>query len=450
MTSQLTLQQIQNYQNQFNDDPTNVVLQNVISKNKFPDLAINRIQAHTDQHIFSDKTEPRVSVTNQKSTGRCWMFAGLNIIRRELIKKYNLPSDFELSQSYLFFWDKLERMNYNLECIIDSSELSINDRLVNTILTDPLCDGGQWDMFVNLIKKYGVVPKSVYGESFHTSSSGGLNVIFKRKFRETSLKLRKLMKEESGLNKARKCKEEFIQFSYNTLCKLFGTPITSNFIWEFVDKDSKYHRYVIDSPQQFYSDNIDLNLDDFVCLINDPRSEHEYYKLYTVKYLGNIVDGKSVKYLNVPVKDMKTVTLQSLNGNDAVWFGCDVGKEKDINLMSIDVKQYDKLLNTTFTMTKEDRLNTGESAMTHAMVFSGYNTYETNGEQIVDRWEVENSWGKKDSNDGYYTMTDEWFDEYMYEVVVHKKYVNKEINDAYNQTDIIELPLWDPMGALAL
>lgn len=449
MTTRITLQQIQNYQNQFNDDPTNIVLQNVISKNKFPDLALNRTQANTNQHIFSNKTEPRVSVTNQKSTGRCWMFAGLNIIRREIIKKYNLPTDFELSQSYLFFWDKLERINYNLECIIDSSELNINDRLVNTILNDPLCDGGQWDMFVNLIKKYGVVPKSVYGESFHTSNSGGLEVLFKRKFREASLKLRKLVNEESGLNKAREFKEEFMQFTYNTLCKLFGTPITSNFVWEFVDKDDKYHRHTFDSPQQFYSNNVDLDLDDFVCLINDPRSEHEYYKLYTVKYLGNIVGGKQVKYLNVPVQDMKNATLQSLNGNDAVWFGCDVGKELCDNLMSINVKQYDNLLNTTFSMTKEDRLNTTESAMTHAMVFSGYNTYETNGEQVVDRWEVENSWGKKGNNNGYYTMTDEWFDEYMYEVVVHKKYVNKEINDAYNQTEITELPLWDPMGALA-
>lgn len=449
MEKQITFDKLQQYHDDFKAHPLNDILQNTISKNKLIDLAVNREQVSQNKHIFSHKTEPRVTVTNQKSSGRCWMFACLNIIRREIIKKYKLEPDFELSQSYLFFWDKLERMNYNLECIIDSYKLPIDSRICATILNDPVSDGGQWDMLVNLIKKYGIVPKSVFGESYHSSNSKGMNTLFKSKFRETAIRIRQLL-ETGNEKEAYMYKEEFNKFVFDSLCKMIGTPPTKSFVWEFVDKDKKYHRLDIESPQHFFKHYAYFNLDDYICVISDPRKEHNYHKLYTVQYLGNVVGGQPVKYLNVPIEDMKQVTLASLNESDVVWFGCDVGQQRSDTVMSIDIKQYGNLLGTTFNMTKEERIRTGESAMTHAMVFSGYNSYMIDDKQIVDRWEVENSWGKHGDNSGYYYMTDEWFNEYMYEVVVHKKYAKPEMLQALETDDITVLPLWDPMGALAL
>ncbi len=449
MSDNISLEQIHTFRTQFENNGVNNLLQNTISKNDIRELAVNRAQVSMDQKIFSNQTEPRVGITNQKSSGRCWIFAALNVLRREVIKKYNLSTDFELSQSYLFFWDKLERLNYNLESIIKTHERDITDRLVSTILNDPICDGGQWDMIVNLIKKYGVVPKSVFNESFHSSSSGAMNSLFKTKFRQAALKIRELLAEEDGLVKAREYKNEFNQHIFDTLCKLLGTPPT-NFIWEFTDKSKKYHKYNIVSPQDFFKEHVPFNLDDYVCIINDPRTGHDFYKLYTVEYLGNIVGGQDVKYLNVPIEDMKRVTLDSLKGGDVVWFGCDVGKERHDDVMSVNIKEYGQLLGTTFDMTKEGRLNTGESLMTHAMVFSGFNSLvEGDGKEVVNRWEIENSWGKRSGNDGYYVMTNEWFDRYMYEVVINKKYAMPEMLDALTSEDVSVLPLWDPMGALA-
>lgn len=448
MTEELTLTYIEELRNSFRSDSNNRVIQNALSKNDIREMAINRNQVSIENNIFSNQVEPRVAVTNQKSSGRCWMFAALNVLRRELIKKYNLPNDFELSQTYLFFWDKLERMNYNLECIIQTADRNIDDRTVSTILNDPVADGGQWDMFVNLIKKYGIVPKSVYGETFHSSNSGAMNALFKTKFRQTAIYIRDILKKENGIEYARKCKHEFNKFAFNTLCKLLGTP-PNNFIWEYVDKSKQYQRLYVKSPQEFFRDVLSVNLDDYVCIINDPRSDHEYYKLYTVEFLGNVVGGQPIRYLNVPIEVMENVTLASLMDNNVVWFGCDVGKERLDEIMSLDIKQYGDLLNTSFDMTKEERLETGESQMTHAMVFSGFNLIDLNGQKIVTRWEVENSWGKRAETNGYYIMTNEWFYEYMYEVVVHKKYATQHMLDSLASQEVTTLPLWDPMGALA-
>ena len=448
MSQELTREQLQKYREEFDANPNNKVFQNTISANDIRKLAVNREQEAIDQHTFSKQTEPRVNVTNQKSSGRCWMFAALNIMRREMIKKYNLSPDFELSQSYLFFWDKLERLNYNLECIIKTSNEPVDSRVVSKIMEDPVADGGQWDMFVNLVRKYGVVPKSVFGESHHSSNSGVMNSLFKMKFRQAALQIRELMRKPDGEVKAREYKEQFNQFMYNTLSKMIGTPPT-NFTWEYTNKDKEYHRLEVESPQKFFEEQVPFNLDDYVCVINDPRSGHDYYKLYTVQYLGNIEGGQPVKYLNVPMEDMKSITLKSLKGDDAVWFGCDVGKERIDELMSVNIKEYGNLFNTSFAMSREDRLNSGESQMTHAMVFSGFNSYEVDGKEVVNRWEVENSWGKRGDHGGYYTMTDEWYDMYMYEVVVKKEYVTPEMTNALEQEDMTVLPLWDPMGALA-
>nr|QBK92968.1 MAG: aminopeptidase [Pithovirus LCPAC403] len=449
MSEHISPEKLGQFKAKFENNAWNRVMQNVISKNNIEDLVINRDQVSKDQKIFSKQLEPRVKVTDQKASGRCWLFAALSVVRRKVIKKYNLDPGFELSQSYLFFWDKLEKMNFNLECIMELHELDINSRLVNKILCDPVSDGGQWDMFVNLVHKYGVVPKSAFDETYHSDNSRSMNSLLITKFKEAALKVRALMKKSE--KEARKYKEDFIQFVYDTLRKMLGTPPT-HFVWEYIDKDKKYYRVEVNSPQQFFSENVSLILDDYVCLIHDPRSEHNYYKLYTVQYLGNVLGGHPVKYLNVPIESMKDVTLASLKGDDAVWFGNDVGKEKFNKVMRCGIKQYGELLGTTFNMSKEDRLNTGDSVMTHAMVFSGFNLVKSERKEFVSRLEVENSWGKKfgDDDDGYYTMSIDWFTEYVYEVVIHKKYATSEMMTALESKNITVLPPWDPYGALAL
>nr|QBK92545.1 MAG: aminopeptidase [Pithovirus LCPAC401] len=447
MSEHITTERLKVFSDDFEDKSFNKALQNIISKNNIEDLVINRDQVSVSQNTFSKQIEPRVKVTNQKKSGRCWLFASLNILRREVIKKYNLNSDFELSQTYLFFYDKLEKMNYNLECIMKTSDLDINSRLVNRILSDPASDGGQHSMFINLVRKYGVVPKSVFDETYHSNNSGIMTSLLVRKFREIALEIRSLNK----VSDRRRCKEDFNQFAYDMLRKMLGTP-PEDFMWEYTDKDDNYHRINVNSPQEFFADHVSFDLDDYICIIHDPRLEHNYYQMYTVEYLNNMSDGQDVKYLNVPIQLMKESVLKSLEGDDAVWFGCDISRDLYDNVMSCNIKQYGELLGTTFRMKKEDRLNTGDSAMNHAMVFCGVNLSEVEGKEVVSRWEVENSWGKSksDKDDGYYIISDKWFSEYVFEVVINKKYASKAMLLALESKNITTLPLWDPMGNLAM
>ena len=252
-------------------------------------------------------------ITNQKSSGRCWIFAALNVARREVIDKYKLK-DFEFSQNYLFFWDKLERINYNLNRIIETKEQNIESEIVRHILGDPLCDGGQWDMIVNLVEKYGLVPKSCYQESFHSSRSAEMNNILQKLFRKSAYKLRLS-------NDPYKDKKIIMGNVYKLLCKFLGTP-PKEFEWEYYDKNNKYHKLKKTTPLNFYKDYVDFKFKDYVCVINDPRKKNPYNQLYTVKYLGNVEDGNRVLYLNVEINKIKELIEKSISDNKAVWFGC--------------------------------------------------------------------------------------------------------------------------------
>ncbi len=477
MSDHITPKHLETFSIKFEKNPTNKVLQNIISKNAIDELAINRDQVSSSHETFSKQVEPHVKVTNQNKAGTCWLYAGLNLLRREVIKKYNLELDFELSQSHLLFFHKLECLNYNLESIITTFDLDVNDRLINRIMTDPADDGGQWSMFINLVRKYGVVPKSVFNDTYHSTNSWSMTDMLIRKFKETALKIRetlhrgkiyqaRLQRDDEEfkslnaerLNDVRMYKENFNKFAYDSLRKMLGTPPT-NFLWEYIDKDKRHHCVNVASPQKFFLDHVTFNLDDYMCLIHDPRAGHKYYKIYTVEYLNNMSDGDTIKYLNVPMLDMKAVTLESLKCDEVVWFGCDVGKQKNGKIMSYDIKQYGELFGTTFSMNKADRLNSGDSAMNHAMIFSGYNAvdayiYKDNPAhdfQTITRWEVENSWGKKECEDGYYTLSNDWFNEYVFEVIINKKYAtNKMLKSYKDDGNIITLPIWDPFGSLAI
>ena len=374
------------------------------------------------------------------------MFAALNTLRYQVMKKYDLKT-FELSQAYLFFWDKPEKSNYFLESILDTLDEPANGRLVSYLLMAPVNDGGQWDMLCNLIEKYGVVPKTAYPESKASSGSREMDMTLTEKLREDACILRKLHKEGKGLDELRARKTRMLGEIYRLLCICLGEP-PKTFTFEYRDKNNNFHREEGLTPKSFFEKYVGVDLSDYVSLINAPTEDKPYGRSYTVQYLGNVKEGSAVRYLNLPIEELKKAAIAQMKDGQPVWFGCDVGKhsERDSGIMDLDIRGLEDLLDTRFTMTKAERLDYGQSLMTHAMVFQGVNLDE-NGKP--NRWRVENSWGKEPGKDGYYLMTDRWFDEYMYQVVVNKKYLTAEQIAAY-EAEPIALEPWDPMGSLAV
>lgn len=421
------------------------VMSNAVSRTALPDAAFVPAAAAKLRMDFSVLVKTN-NITNQKQSGRCWMFAALNTLRYQVMKKYDLKT-FELSQAYLFFWDKLEKSNYFLESILDTLDEPANGRLVSYLLTAPVNDGGQWDMLCNLIEKYGVVPKTAYPESKASSGSREMDMTLTEKLREDACILRKLHKEGKDLDELRTRKTRMLGEIYRLLCICLGEP-PKTFTFEYRDKDNNFHREEGLTPKSFFEKYVGVDLSDYVSLINAPTEDKPYGRSYTVQYLGNVKEGSAVRYLNLPIEELKKAAIAQMKDGQPVWFGCDVGKhsERDSGIMDLDIRGLEDLLDTRFTMTKAERLDYGQSLMTHAMVFQGVNLDE-NGKP--NRWRVENSWGKEPGKDGYYLMTDRWFDEYMYQVVVNKKYLTAEQIAAY-EAEPIALEPWDPMGSLAV
>ena len=385
------------------------------------------------------------AVTNQKRSGRCWMFAALNCMRFQVIKKQNLE-DFELSQSYPLFYDKLEKANYFLESILDTLDEPTDGRLIAHLLAAPLNDGGQWDMLCSIVEKYGLVPKTAMPESVSSSATQEMVSYMTEKLREYACVLRKGHKAGKSMEQLKKEKEAMMETVYRMLCISLGKP-PRTFTFEYRDKDGNFHREENLTPKAFYEKYVGLRLDDYVSVINAPTEDKPFYRSYTVQYLGNVKEGRPVKYVNLPIEEMKQAAIAQLKDGEPVWFGCDVGKRsfRDGGLMDTGIYDVETLFDTDFPMTKAERLEYGQSLMTHAMVFQGVNLDE-NGKP--DRWRVENSWGEEAGKKGYFVMSDRWFDEYNYQVVVNKKYLSSKALEAYEK-EPVRLNPWDPMGSLA-
>ena len=441
----VSAQQIAAFAADFESQRANLVAMNAVTANGLMASAVSRAAVAQDTHEYSIRLE-QGEITNQKQSGRCWMFAALNTMRYQVMKKCNLKT-FELSQAYLFFWDKLEKSNYFLESILETVELPTSSRLVAYLLTAPVGDGGQWDMLCNLVEKYGVVPKTAYPESKASSGSREMDSTLTEKLREDACILRRMHKEHLGMDTLRERKNEMLNEIYRLLCICLGEPPKS-FVFEYRDADKNFHRETGLTPKSFFEKYVGMDLHDYVSLINAPTSDKPYGRSYTVKYLGNVREGSAVRYLNLPIEELKKAAIAQLKDGQPVWFGCDVGKhsDRDTGVMDLDIRSLETLLDTQCTMTKAERLDYGQSLMTHAMVFQGVNL-DDNGQP--NRWRVENSWGKDPGKDGYYLMTDRWFEEYLYQIVVHKKYLTEEQRKAY-ASDPIELEPWDPMGSLAI
>ena len=446
MRDSISKTNISKFNKDFKDCPTNKISRNALTRTQINNIAMDWDAFRMIDHTYSDIVNNEMKkVTNQKSSGRCWGFAGLNLMRISLAEKYNL-GNFEFSQNYFMFFDKLEKSNYFLENILKTLDESYDSRLMMHLLDSPVQDGGQWDMFVNLIEKYGAVPQSVMAESFQSSQSRMMNQFLTRKLREFAWTLRTMNTKGKKLSELRKEKEKMMSVIYSMLCVCLGNP-PDKFDWQTRDKKNKFIRLTDLKPVDFYKKHSGVNLKEKLCLIHAPMSNKKMNELYTVSFLGNVVEGQIIKYANVELADIKKAAIKSIKNNESVWFGCDVGKmfHRDLGLMDMDLYDYEALFNTNFSMNKATRLEYGDSMMTHAMLFTGVDII--NGKPR--RWRVENSWGVKGGDKGYYLMTDKWFDEYNYEIVVDKKYLPKRILELFDR-EPIKLAPWDPMGALAI
>ena len=414
-----------------NLDDTNFALHNNLLSSVSTPRYTNQIPS-----VLTKEVTPSVKCSNQKSSGRCWIFAALNMLRRPLISEKKLSDNFEFSQSYVFFYDKLERMNYNLKLVEDLNKQNRgwDDRVVQHLLKEPFGDGGQWVMFTNIANKYGLVPKDSYPESIHSSRSGGVNMVLSRMFRT-------FVKDFYKKDYDRKaCLEQ----TYKILVKFFGEP-PRTILWNY-KAENKVETFN-GSPIQFMKEFCKINFDDYVSLTHDPRNEYD--QLFGVEHLGNVEGGEEVKYLNLNVDRMVELTQKAIDDNTPVWFGSDVGQFFNSKLGVLDDKHFDyvRFLDINDSMNKKDRINFCESLMTHAMVYVGYNTDEYGS---VNYWKIENSWGTEGPYSGNLICSHKWFKEYTYQLIIPKKYISDTEKEVWSGEVSKLFPIWDPMGSLAI
>ena len=442
----ISLDMIKSYKKNSSSDSSLKLSRNAATHNEITDLAMDWDEYRKIDHTFSEQITGEMKITNQRSSGRCWGYAGLNLFRIYLGRKHNLRN-FEFSQTYFMFWDKLEKSNYFLNSIIETASETWDSRLMMHLLHSPIQDGGQWDMWVNLINKYGVVPKSEMPETYQSGKSMRMNRMITRKLREYAKELRDSINKQKSEEEVYALKNTMLSTIYKMLVIHLGEPPES-FNWQVRDKKKGFHRFKNLTALSFFKEHVGIELNDLVCLINCPMSDKEYDRVYTVEFLGNVIEGNPVRYLNVEIDVLKNASVESIKNNDPVWFGCDVGKYLHRTHGVMDTKLFDFNLfyGTEFSLDKASRLEYGESKMTHAMLFTGVDL-DSKGKPV--KWRVENSWGERNGEKGYYIMSDEWFDQYLYEVVVSKKYLESDIVDLYEKQDAQLLPPWDPMGALA-
>ena len=442
---QLSIDKINEYEAEFLKDKSNLVRMNAGSYNPLNKVVVDINRLKDEPFNFNNDIK-NGEITNQKASGRCWMFASMNVMRNIVMKKLNLEN-FEFSQSYTLFCDKLERANYYLEVMIEKAKDPIDYRELQYLMGEVLGDGGQWDMFVNLVKKYGLVPKYAYPESTSSSNTRELNKYLVKVLHKYTVDIRKAVEAGKTKKEVSAIKEEALQGVYNVLTATLGR-LPEKFDFIAYDKDNKLIEDKNLNPQKFFEKYVEMEIDDYVSLINAPTEDKPFGKTYTIKYLGNVIEGKEVKHLNLAIEDLKAAVLAQLKDGMPVWFGCDVGKdsfsEDGRAMLDTKISNYDELFGMDLQLSKADALDYYQSQMTHAMTFTGVEVKD--GKSL--RFKVENSWGDKFGYKGHYTMTDDWFDKYVYQAVVNKKYLSKDMQKAYDKDPVVLKP-WDPMGSLA-
>ena len=443
MSSNITPADLAGFREGYRADPMRQAMTRVLYTTDISKVICRPDDARKMVFKFSTDIKTMKS-TNQKSSGRCWLFAATNVLREHIAKELNLE-DFELSQSYMAFWDKFERCNYFFEAILETAGLPLNDRTVNFLLQGGLSDGGQWDMFTSLVRKYGVVPKDAMPETFQTSNTRGSNQYISKFMRKNALSLRKMAAGGASREALEAEKKALLAKCFSFLSSCYGEP-PETFDFEYVDKDKNFHRESGMTPLSFRDKYLDGVWDDYVSLIHAPTADKPFDRLYTIKYLGNVAEDKGIRHVNITMEELKAAVLRQLQDGEVVWFGSDCGKFGDRDSRFWDDQSFDSLPATGLdvAMTKGEMLDCCDSAMNHAMCFTGVNIGE---DGKPNRWKIENSWGSEGLNEGYYMASDSWFDLLVYQAVVHKKYLGGKA--AILDTDPIVLDPWDPIGCLA-
>ena len=416
--------------------PEQKAVKNALASNSIAALAVNSENLSMIDTHFSHQVKTK-GITDQKSSGRCWLFTGLNVLRAKMITKYDLP-EFEFSQNYNSFYDLLEKSNLFLQAIIDTRNLPIDDRKVDWLMKNPIGDGGQFTGVSNLIMKYGVVPKSAMPETFQSNNTGQMTMILKWKLREFALELREMKSA-----KLAERKEVMLTEIYRILVECLGVPPTE-FEWTRYNKEGKVVSVKKYTPKGFYNEFIGEDLENnYVMIMNDPT--REYGKVYEIEYDRHVYDGENWLYINLPIERVKELAIASIKDNTAMYFSCDVGKFSNSKKGTLDINNmdYESLFRTKFPMDKKQRIQTYSSGSSHAMTLIAVDLDETGKPR---KWMVENSWGAASGYKGNLIMTDKWFEEYMFRVVLEKKYVPADVLKMLEQKPVL-LPAWDPMFA---
>ena len=454
MTSALTpLDQtrLEGLRTAFDEREANHVAMNAVTQVGIDEVAHNYNRSRLLQHRFSVSID-NGTVTSQAHSGRCWLFSSLNVARFVARKALNIDGestanpmgDFELSQNYAMYYDKLERVNYFLRdvaALVRAGE-PVDSQLMRFLMGDVMGDGGQWIMAMNIYKKYGAVPKQFYPETASSQNTSQMNDQLRRLLHQATAHM---VANPDGIDEII---DRTLEAGHRILTIHLGTPPTS-FDWEWTDKDGVFHRDGRITPQEFWKRYVNAGLEDYVCLVDDPRPEHPKGRKIGIEHLGNVAGGDPTEYLNVPVEVMKDCARRLMSEQGLpVWFGADCHPMMDrkAGQWATDLFEYGRVYGVDFDMDKEQRVRFGDSAQNHAMAFVGVDVADDG--RTTNRWRVENSWGGDIANKGYFTMSDDWFSQYVYEVAVPKSMLSEEYRRAFDQ-EAIMLPAWDPMGALA-
>ena len=433
----ITKEMIAKFHDNYVSRGTAKVLERAIRKNGIKATSEDPAVSQRLHRVFSHEIKTG-KVSNQKHSGRCWSFATLNTLRHQFALTHKVK-DFELSQNYLFFWDRIERANKFFDNILATADRDLHDRLVDYYLKSAESDGGQWANAASIIEKYGVIPHYVMPDTFNTEDTTDSVRFLTYLMKKDALVLRRLVHEEAGNEEIQETRQRMMSDVYRACAYAFGEP-PAKFDLEYRDDDHEYHRQADLTPLEFYQQYFKTDLHDYVVVTNAP--DHAYGKLYSLPSQDNVNGGIPIQFANVPFKKLQEVVINQLNHDETIWVGNDILQQMDRKRGLMDAKLYhrEELLGIDFTMSKKERLETHQAEVTHAMTLTGYNLVDGQ----PDRWKIENSWGEKNGDQGYFVMSQDWFEQYTYEAVINKKYLTDEIKQIADQSPI-KLAAWDSL-----
>ncbi len=435
-------EQLNEIRSSYSQDATTRALRNAIQSNKnLKELSLDNQVLNAVDHTFKYTAKLNTTISDQQSSGRCWMFTSMNVIRPQLVEKFNLTS-FDFSHNYNYFWDVFEKSNLFLGNIIETAQLDGDDREVVNYFSSPIDDGGVWNHFYNVSKKYGVVPKEVMPETVHSNGTTSMMSIIKERLRKGGIEIREAVASKAKAKEIEAIKVATLKDIYRTLALCLGEPPV-NFDWKYTDKDGNTKCLENYTPLQFFAEITPENYtpESYIMVMNDPT--RPYYKVYDIKNYRNVEEGVNWIYLNLPNDEIKSAALSSIKAGESMYISCDVGKELNskAGVMAMGMYDLESLLGIDLSMDKRQRILTRQSGSSHAMTLMACDTDDNDN---PTKWQVENSWGSAAGHKGYLTFTDEWFDNYIFRVVVRSSYLGSQAQEALKE-EKIKLPVWDYM-----